>query len=146
MAIISGPGSFAVQDHLRTRTKLLCNMEGVRKTLAIFAAFLVFRPIPTSSTPSPGSISKNYAQIAQLFGLPFPKLPLISSANVGKQCKETVEKLSISELVLCGYFSNLFFATRDNKIRLAWILYSSFFSVFFANPLRCYFVRDGSTF
>ncbi|XP_020606704.1 nose resistant to fluoxetine protein 6-like [Orbicella faveolata] len=51
-----------------------------------------------SSTASPGLLSKNYAQIAQHFGLPFPKLPNISFANVGKQCKETVEKLSTSKL------------------------------------------------
>ena len=110
-------------------------MEGVRKTLAIFAALLVFCPIPTSSTPSSELVSKNYAQIAQHFGFSFPKLPNISFANVGKQCKETVEKLSISELVLCEYFSGLFFSTRDNNIKLAWILCSSFSSVyFFQNP------------
>ena len=75
-----------------------------REILAIFAVFVVFCPIATSLTASPGSISKNYAQIAQLFGLPFPKLPNISFANVGKQCKETVEKLSTSPLAYpCEY-------------------------------------------
>ena len=110
-------------------------MEGVRKSLAIFAALLVFCPIPTSSTLSSELLSKNYAQIAQHFGFSFPKLPNISLANVGKQCKETVVKLSISELLLCEYFSSLFFSTRDNKIRLAWILYFPFSSVFLCKPL-----------
>ncbi|XP_020624607.1 nose resistant to fluoxetine protein 6-like [Orbicella faveolata] len=68
--------------------------------MAGVAVFLVFCLIPTSSTASPGLLSKNYAQIAQHFGFPFPKLPNVTFANVGKQCKETVEKLSTSELVL----------------------------------------------
>jgi len=83
-------------------------MAGVKKALTIFAVFLVFCPIPTSSPASPGLLSKGYAQIAQHFGFPFPKLPNISFANVGKQCKETVEKLSTSELVLCEYFQVYF--------------------------------------
>jgi len=36
--------------------------------------------------------------------LPFPKLPNISFANVGKQCRETIEKLSTSKLAYpCEY-------------------------------------------
>ena len=88
-----------------TFEKLLCNMAGVRKVLAIFAGFLVFCLGPTSSTTSE-LFSKNYAQIAQHFGFPFPpKLPNISFANVGsKQCREAVEKLNIHDLVRCEYF------------------------------------------
>jgi len=72
--------------------------------LALLAVFLVFCPIPTSLTASPGLFSKNYAQIAQQFGFAFPKLPNISFANVDKQCKETVEKLSTSKLAYpCEY-------------------------------------------
>jgi hypothetical protein len=79
-------------------------MAAFRPVLAIFAVFLVFCSIPTSSTASPGLLSKNYAQIAQHFGIPFPKLPNISFANVGKQCRETVEKLSTSKLAYpCEY-------------------------------------------
>ena len=71
-------------------------MAAFRQVLAIFAVFCLTL---TSSTPSsPGVLSKNYVQIAQHFGFPFPKLPNISFANVGKQCKETVEKLSTSRL------------------------------------------------
>ncbi|XP_020622128.1 uncharacterized protein LOC110059747 [Orbicella faveolata] len=73
-------------------------MAAFREIFALFAVFLVSCPIPTSLTPSPGLISKNYAQIARQFGFPFPRLPNISFANVGKQCKETVEKLSTSPL------------------------------------------------
>jgi len=79
-------------------------MAASRRILAIFAVFLVFCPITTSSTPSPGLLSKNYAQIAQHFGFSFPKLGNISFANVGKQCKETVEKLSKTNLAYpCEY-------------------------------------------
>ena len=79
--------------------------EALSKTIAIFAVFLVFCPSLTSLTPSPGLLSKNYAQIAQQFGFPSPKLPNISFTNVGKQCKETVEKLSTSKLAYaCEYF------------------------------------------
>ena len=78
--------------------------DALRKTISIFAVFLVFCPNPTSSTVPPGLLSKNYAQIAQHFGFPFPKLPNISFANVGKQCKETVEKLRTSKLAYpCEY-------------------------------------------
>ena len=87
----------------------VCNMAGVRKSLAIFAVFLVYCPIPTSSTPSSELLSKKYAQIAQHFGFPSPKLPNISSVKVSKQCIETVEKLNTSELVLCKYFLVHFF-------------------------------------
>jgi len=81
-------------------------MAGVKKVLAIFAVLLVFCPFPISSTPSPELFSKNYVQIAEHFGFPFPpKLPNISFANVGsKQCRETVEKLNTHDLVLCEYF------------------------------------------
>jgi len=69
--------------------------------LALFTVFVVFFPVQSSLTASPG----NYAQIAQHFGFPFPpKLPNISFADVGKQCKETVEKLVSSPLAYpCEY-------------------------------------------
>lgn len=86
-------------------------MAGVRSTLAIFAVFLVFCPIPTSLTSSSGLIYKNYAQIAEHFGFSFPKLPNISFAKISKQCIETVEKLNTSELVNCEYFLVHFFCT-----------------------------------
>jgi len=80
-------------------------MAVVRDILTLFAVCLVFCPITTSSTPSPGLFSKNYVEIAQYFGCPFPpKFPNISFANVGKQCKETVVKLSTSKLAYpCEY-------------------------------------------
>jgi len=100
-------------------------MAGVKKALAVFALFVVFCPVPTSSTQSSELFSKKYAQIEQHFGFLFPpKLPNISLANVtvGKQCKETVEKLNTSDLVRCEYFLVYFFCTCDNETRLAWIL------------------------
>ncbi|XP_078365902.1 O-acyltransferase like protein-like isoform X1 [Oculina patagonica] len=63
---------------------------------AIFAVFLLFCSFPTSSTASSGLLSQNYGQFAPF---PFPKLPNISFANVGKKCKDTVEKLSTSKLL-----------------------------------------------
>ena len=79
--------------------------DALRKAFAVFAVFLVFCPVQTSSTASPGLLSKNYAQIAQHFGFPFSKLPNISFANVGKECRETVKKLRTSKLAYpCEYF------------------------------------------
>ena len=76
-------------------------------SLAVFAVFLLFCSIPTS-TASSELLSKNYGQIAQTFGFPFPKLPNISFANVGKQCKETVEKLITAKLIYpCEYYCNM---------------------------------------
>jgi len=90
-------------------------MAAFREILALFVVFLVFCPVTTSLTPTSGLISKNYAQIAQHFGFPFPpKLPNISFADVGKQCKETVEKLYTSKLAYpCEYFYVYFVHTRN---------------------------------
>jgi len=87
-------------------------MAGVKRILGVSAVLMVFCPIPISSTSYSELFSKKYAQIAQHFGFPFPpKLPNISFANVnvGKRCKETVEKLNISDLVPCEYFLVYFF-------------------------------------
>jgi len=74
------------------------------QVFAIFAVCLVFCPILASLNPSSELLSKNYVQIAQHFGFSFPKLGNISFANVSKQCRETVEKLSKTNLAYpCEY-------------------------------------------
>jgi len=96
--------------------------DALRKTFAIFAVFLVFCPVPTSSTAAPELLSKNYVQIAQNFGFSFPKLPNISFVNVGKQCKETVEKLSTSNLASCEYFLTYIVYMHEINLRATLIV------------------------
>ena len=77
-------------------------MAAIQQVFAIFAVCLVFCPILASLTPSSELLSKN----EQHFGFSFPKLGNISFANVSKQCRETVEKLSKTDLAYpCEYLS-----------------------------------------
>ena len=73
-------------------TTLMKMADDFSKAFAMLAVLLVFCPVPTTSTASPGLLSKNYAQIAQLFGFSFPKLPNISFANTC-QCRQAVQRL-----------------------------------------------------
>ena len=79
-------------------------MVARRLEFAVSAVFLLFFTFSTSSNESTTLFSDKFRQIAQQFAFPLPKLPNISFANVGKQCKDTVDKLRTTKLAYqCEY-------------------------------------------